>query len=200
MFTFQVVLFPSRNDASYANLCHSGSFNFIFPPVSYFKDSVMCHEKWICDWTDFILPWNNHSTRLGNKYQLTKHKDWLIELYFSTVKITAQRPTHISAVAKVLLITNKINLSATHLHWCYHLQRQAYHPLLDIKLNGDILVRLAFDTSSSVRETGEDSDFTTVSVKLQAGDKVWVESAGNHSHNMWGMYHTFFAGALLYSA
>ena len=31
--------------------------------------------------------------------------DWLIELYFSTVKILAQRPTHVSAVATVLLIT-----------------------------------------------------------------------------------------------
>ena len=31
--------------------------------------------------------------------------DWLIELYFSTVKILAQRPTHISAVATVILIT-----------------------------------------------------------------------------------------------
>ena len=29
----------------------------------------------------------------------------LIKLYFSTVKILAQRPTHISAVATVLLIT-----------------------------------------------------------------------------------------------
>ena len=33
-----------------------------------------------------------------------KEKD-LIKLYFSTVKILAQRPTHISAVATVLLIT-----------------------------------------------------------------------------------------------
>ena len=30
--------------------------------------------------------------------------DRLIKLYFSTVKILAQRPTHISAVATVLLI------------------------------------------------------------------------------------------------
>ena len=29
----------------------------------------------------------------------------MIKLYFSTVKILAQRPTHISAVATVLLIT-----------------------------------------------------------------------------------------------
>ena len=29
----------------------------------------------------------------------------MIELYFSTVKILAQRPTHISAVATILLIT-----------------------------------------------------------------------------------------------
>ena len=31
--------------------------------------------------------------------------DCLIKLYFSTVKILAQRPTYISAVATVLLIT-----------------------------------------------------------------------------------------------
>ena len=33
--------------------------------------------------------------------------DWLIKLYFSTVKILAHRPTHISAVATVLLITER---------------------------------------------------------------------------------------------
>ena len=33
-----------------------------------------------------------------------KERD-LIKLYFSTVKILAQRPTHISAVSTVLLIT-----------------------------------------------------------------------------------------------
>ena len=31
----------------------------------------------------------------------------MIELYFSTVKILAQRPTHISAIATVLLITKR---------------------------------------------------------------------------------------------
>ena len=31
--------------------------------------------------------------------------DWLIKLYFSMVKILAERPTHLSAVATVLLIT-----------------------------------------------------------------------------------------------
>ena len=33
--------------------------------------------------------------------------DWLIKLYFSTVKILAQRQTHIFAVATVLLITKR---------------------------------------------------------------------------------------------
>ena len=33
----------------------------------------------------------------------------MIKLYFSTVKILAQRPTHISAVATVLLITKTFN-------------------------------------------------------------------------------------------
>ena len=33
--------------------------------------------------------------------------DWLIKLYFSTVKILAHRPTHISVVATVLLITQR---------------------------------------------------------------------------------------------
>ena len=31
-----------------------------------------------------------------------------IKLYFSTVKILAQRPTHISAVATILLISNEL--------------------------------------------------------------------------------------------
>ena len=34
-----------------------------------------------------------------------RQRDWLIELYFSTVKILAQRLTHISAIATVLLVT-----------------------------------------------------------------------------------------------
>ena len=34
-----------------------------------------------------------------------RERERLIDLYFSTVKILAQRPTHISAVATVLLIT-----------------------------------------------------------------------------------------------
>ena len=34
----------------------------------------------------------------------------LIKLYFSTVKILAQRPTHISAVVTVLLITKTFTL------------------------------------------------------------------------------------------
>ena len=34
-----------------------------------------------------------------------QNKNEMIELYFSTVKILAQRPTYISAVATVLLIT-----------------------------------------------------------------------------------------------
>ena len=34
--------------------------------------------------------------------------DWLIKLYFSTVKILAQRPTHISAVVTVLVITKTL--------------------------------------------------------------------------------------------
>ena len=34
-----------------------------------------------------------------------KEIDRLIELYFSTLKILAQRPTHISALAAALLIT-----------------------------------------------------------------------------------------------
>ena len=36
--------------------------------------------------------------------------DLLIELYFSTVEILAQRPTHISAVATVLLITKTLTV------------------------------------------------------------------------------------------
>ena len=36
-----------------------------------------------------------------------------IELYFSTVKILAQRPTHISAVATVLLITKTFTMKET---------------------------------------------------------------------------------------
>ena len=34
----------------------------------------------------------------------------MIKLYFSTVKILAQRPTHISAIATVLLITETVTV------------------------------------------------------------------------------------------
>ena len=42
-----------------------------------------------------------------NKMEVEQRRgiDWLLKLYFSTVKILAQRLTHKSAVATVLLIT-----------------------------------------------------------------------------------------------
>ena len=55
-----------------------------------------------------FLKRNRASGREGEKEserQTDRQTDRLIEPYFSTVKILTQRPTHISAVATVLLVT-----------------------------------------------------------------------------------------------
>ena len=79
------------------------------------------------------------------------------------------------------------------------LQAQSQRPLLDIKVNGDTRVRLAFDAAPEEMAHGEDSGSTSFSIKLQAGDRVWVESFTDTTNNLWGNFHTFFSGALLYS-
>ena len=64
-------------------------------------------ERWGMDertkwFIQFITPVGGE---LGQR-QRERLINWLIKLNFLTVKILAQRPTHISAVATVLLITN----------------------------------------------------------------------------------------------
>ena len=45
-----------------------------------------------------------NASNKNTKIERQREREGLTELYFSTVKILAQRPTHISAVATVLLI------------------------------------------------------------------------------------------------
>ena len=45
---------------------------------------------------------------MGSKHSREREREREIKLYFSSVKILAQRPTHISAVATVLLITKRL--------------------------------------------------------------------------------------------
>ena len=65
-------------------------------------------------------------------------------------------------------------------------------------MNGHTYVRLAFDAESNTMTHGELSDSTSFSVKLHAGDEVWAESPES-ALNLWGIYHTFLSGALLYA-
>ena len=81
----------------------------------------------------------------------------------------------------------------------YCWQGQSQRPLLDIKLNGNTYTRLGFHEESNNMSSGEDSDSTAFSIKLQAGDRVWAQSAENKIFYLWGIHHTFFSGALLYS-
>jgi len=67
------------------------------------------------------------------------------------------------------------------------------HPFADIKLNGDTLARLAFEENNGQ----EDSDSTTVTVQLQAGDEVWIQSEEGQAYHYWGGFHTFFTGTLV---
>ena len=55
----------------------------------------VCLQQCVCRQVNFVVcSWEGE-----------RERDWLITVYFSTVKILAQRPTHIFAVATVLLIT-----------------------------------------------------------------------------------------------
>ena len=57
------------------------------------------------EWGERERFWHFERERERHWFYWERLIDWLIELYFSTVKRLAQRPTHISAVATVLLIT-----------------------------------------------------------------------------------------------
>nr|KAG5691130.1 hypothetical protein BaRGS_030938 [Batillaria attramentaria] len=68
--------------------------------------------------------------------------------------------------------------------------------LIDIKVNGHIISRMSLDTITN--SNGDDSDSTSVTVKVNAGDEVWVES-GNGAHTYVSDVHTYFTGHLLYA-
>ncbi|KAK7505879.1 hypothetical protein BaRGS_00003150 [Batillaria attramentaria] len=69
-------------------------------------------------------------------------------------------------------------------------------PMLDITVNGNVVSRMALDTRSL--PVNDESDSTTVVVKLKAQDRVWVQSLTG-AYTYWGVFHTFFTGCLLYT-
>lgn len=72
-----------------------------------------------------------------------------------------------------------------------HLAERA---IVDIRVNGNIISRMGLDTvNQSVQ-----SDSTSVTAKLVAGDKVWVEAGSANALDIYGPNHTFFSGALLF--
>jgi len=74
------------------------------------------------------------------------------------------------------------------------------HPFVDIEVNNSTIARLAFENGGGETDDAqEDSDSTTVTIKLQQGDRVWVQSEEGRIYHYWGQFHTFFSGALLRS-
>lgn len=72
----------------------------------------------------------------------------------------------------------------------------AERPTIDIKVNGNIAARMAVDTTNETPQ----SDSTTLTVKLLRGDRVWAEAGDSSAIDVYGPNHTFFSGALLYTA
>ena len=74
---------------------------------------------------------------------------------------------------------------------------QPSHPIIDFKLNGNILDRMGFDITAGTSGHEDSSRSSTFAVRLQAGDKVWLESIGGRAFNLFGRYHSYFSGALI---
>ena len=110
-----------------------------------------------------------------------ERRDWLIELYFSTVKILAQRPTHISAVATVLLITktererdaiiSSIQIPAAHRYICITECRCVLNKLEYEACKGKYLHIFCFQARQCLR-LGQ----------LSAGHKICTSKASTVQH------------------
>lgn len=73
----------------------------------------------------------------------------------------------------------------------------AERPLIDIKVNGNIVTRMSAATAQA---NPEKSAVTSVLVKLLQGDRVWVETAYNKdTTDIFGGVHSYFTGALQYT-
>nr|KAG5691133.1 hypothetical protein BaRGS_030941 [Batillaria attramentaria] len=75
--------------------------------------------------------------------------------------------------------------------------RGPQYALIDIKVNNNPVSRMGLDTRAAGTDP-DDSDSTSVTVKLEAGDKVWVQSGTGH-HTLVSDYHTYFTGYLVYT-
>ena len=76
---------------------------------------------------------------------------------------------------------------------------QAAHPVLDVKLNGNTQDRMSFGEPGLEGGVQQSSHSTSMTLRLRAGDRVWVESYNSRVYKLYGIFHTFFSGALLYS-
>ncbi|KAK7500261.1 hypothetical protein BaRGS_00008484 [Batillaria attramentaria] len=76
---------------------------------------------------------------------------------------------------------------------------QQSRPVVDMLLNGKYIIRMAFDSESASPGYEQDSHATSITVKLRAGDRVWVASAYHSEFFVYGSVHTFFSGALLFA-
>ena len=76
---------------------------------------------------------------------------------------------------------------------------QAAHPVLDVKVNGNTQDRMSFGEPGLEGGVQQSSHSTSMTLRLRAGDRVWVESYKSRVYKLYGIFHTFFSGALLYS-
>lgn len=71
----------------------------------------------------------------------------------------------------------------------------AERPLIDIKVNGNIVTRMS---NATAQANPEESAVTSVLVKLLQGDRVWVE-AYIGAADIFGTVNSYFTGALQYT-
>ena len=67
--------------------------------------------------------------------------------------------------------------------------------MLDIMLNGSIISRSTYQTDT---QNAAESNMSSIILKLNKGDRVWVE---NHyaEVDVYNSIHSYFTGALIYS-
>ena len=67
----------------------------------------------------------------------------------------------------------------------------------DFNLNRNLLDRMGFDITAGTSGHEDSSHSSTFTIKLQAGDKVWLESIVGRAYNLYGGYHSYFSGVLI---
>lgn len=88
-------------------------------------------------------------------------------------------------------------VSGLYLFSCqYYTQSGSQKPQVDIRVNGNMIARMSGAATADAY-----SDMTSSTARLSQGDRVWMEGTSTTGEgNFWGPGHTFFFGALLYTA